>query len=198
MSGPLAGLKIVEWAHVHFGPGAGMFMSDMGADVIHVETREGDMMRYLDSMWGNHFLVGPDKDRNTFTEDLLRNKESITLDLSKPEVRKILLELGADDTENFEAGGGGALDGPPTRARDCPAVGRVARARHGRRGHSKTRSRGLGVVGAGYDGRRLALVPSRRILDAGRGSRVRLRRVSSRCRSWAVDRDSPPRNRQLP
>jgi alpha-methylacyl-CoA racemase len=34
--GPLAGIKVVEWAHVHFGPGAGMFMSDMGADVIHV------------------------------------------------------------------------------------------------------------------------------------------------------------------
>ena len=38
LSGPLSGIRVVEWAHVHFGPGAGMFLSDMGADVIHVET----------------------------------------------------------------------------------------------------------------------------------------------------------------
>jgi crotonobetainyl-CoA:carnitine CoA-transferase CaiB-like acyl-CoA transferase len=95
-AGPLAGIKVVEWAHVHFGPGAGMFLSDMGAEVIHVETRDGDMMRYLDSMWGNTFLVGPNKDRNTFTEDLLRNKRSITVDLSKPEAQEIIYKLVAD------------------------------------------------------------------------------------------------------
>ena len=61
--GPLAGIKVVEWAHVHFGPGAGMFLSDMGADVTHVESRDGDMMRVYASLWGNEFML--DHGRNT-------------------------------------------------------------------------------------------------------------------------------------
>src|SRR3954464_1782582 len=86
--GALAGIKVVEWAHVHLGPGAGMFMSDMGADVIHVESREGDMMRVYRTLWGNDFML--DHDRNTFTEDLLRSKQSITVNLKEEEGREIV------------------------------------------------------------------------------------------------------------
>ena len=57
-----------------------MFLADMGADVIHVESRDGDMMRRYETLWGNRFLL--DNDRNTFTEDLLRNKRSLTVDLN--------------------------------------------------------------------------------------------------------------------
>jgi crotonobetainyl-CoA:carnitine CoA-transferase CaiB-like acyl-CoA transferase len=96
--GPLAGIKVVEWAHVHFGPGAGMFLSDMGADVVHVESRDGDMMRVYESLWGNEFML--DHGRNTFTEDLLRNKKSITVDLKQDEAKEIVLRL-ADDADVF-------------------------------------------------------------------------------------------------
>jgi crotonobetainyl-CoA:carnitine CoA-transferase CaiB-like acyl-CoA transferase len=96
--GPLAGIKVVEWAHVHFGPGAGMFLSDMGADVIHVESRDGDMMRVYASLWGNEFML--DHGRNTFTEDLLRNKKSITVDLKQDEAKEIVRRL-ADDADVF-------------------------------------------------------------------------------------------------
>jgi crotonobetainyl-CoA:carnitine CoA-transferase CaiB-like acyl-CoA transferase len=96
--GPLAGIKVVEWAHVHFGPGAGMFLSDMGADVIHVESREGDMMRVYESLWGNEFML--DHGRNTFTEDLLRNKKSITVDLKQEEGQEIVRRL-CDDADVF-------------------------------------------------------------------------------------------------
>jgi len=96
--GPLAGIKVVEWAHVHFGPGAGMFLSDMGADVIHVESRDGDMMRVYETLWGNEFML--DHERNTFTEDLLRNKKSITVDLKQDEATEIVLRL-ADDADVF-------------------------------------------------------------------------------------------------
>jgi CoA:oxalate CoA-transferase len=89
--GPLSGVRVVEWAHVHLGPGAGMFLADMGADVIHVETREGDMMRHYPTLWGNRFLL--DQGRNTFTEDLLRNKRSLTVDLNSEEGREILYSL---------------------------------------------------------------------------------------------------------
>jgi crotonobetainyl-CoA:carnitine CoA-transferase CaiB-like acyl-CoA transferase len=96
--GPLAGIKVVEWAHVHFGPGAGMFLTDMGADVIHVESREGDAMRHYATLFGANFLL--DHGRNTFTEDLLRNKKSLTVDLAKPEAREIVRRL-ADDADVF-------------------------------------------------------------------------------------------------
>jgi crotonobetainyl-CoA:carnitine CoA-transferase CaiB-like acyl-CoA transferase len=93
--GPLAGIKVVEWAHVHFGPGAGMFMSDMGADVIHVEGREGDGMRHYATLWGNDFFVDGGR-RNTFTEDLLRNKKSLTVDLKSDEGKEIVRRLVED------------------------------------------------------------------------------------------------------
>ncbi|MBV9684073.1 MAG: CoA transferase [Solirubrobacterales bacterium] len=96
--GALKGIKVVEWAHVHFGPGAGMFMSDMGADVVHVETPEGDAMRHYATLWGNKFLL--DHDRNTFTEDLLRNKQSLTLDLSQSEAREVIYRL-VDEADVF-------------------------------------------------------------------------------------------------
>jgi crotonobetainyl-CoA:carnitine CoA-transferase CaiB-like acyl-CoA transferase len=96
--GPLAGIKVIEWAHVHFGPGAGMFLSDMGADVIHVESRDGDMMRVYRTLWGNDFML--DNGRNTFTEDLLRNKKSITVNLKDEEAQDIVRRL-TDDADVF-------------------------------------------------------------------------------------------------
>jgi crotonobetainyl-CoA:carnitine CoA-transferase CaiB-like acyl-CoA transferase len=89
--GPLSGVRVVEWAHVHLGPGAGMFLGDMGAEVIHVESREGDMMRRYATLWGNDFML--DDDRNTFTEDLLRNKRSLTVDLNHDEAKEIVYRL---------------------------------------------------------------------------------------------------------
>jgi len=75
-----------------------MFLSDMGADVIHVETRNGDAMRHYRTLWGAEFLL--DHDRNTFTEDLLRNKQSLTVDLRHEEAREIVRRL-ADDADVF-------------------------------------------------------------------------------------------------
>jgi crotonobetainyl-CoA:carnitine CoA-transferase CaiB-like acyl-CoA transferase len=90
--GPLKGIRIVEWAHAHLGPGAGMFLADMGAEVVHVESRgDGDLMRRFATLWGHNFLL--DHGRNTFTEDLLRNKESLAVDLNKPEGRDIVHRL---------------------------------------------------------------------------------------------------------
>src|SRR3954447_9839637 len=91
--GPLSGIKVVEWAHAHLGPGAGMFLADMGADVVHVEARgAGDMMRRFETLWGHRFMLDGGK-RNTFTEDLLRNKRSLEVDLNKPEGRDVVHRL---------------------------------------------------------------------------------------------------------
>jgi crotonobetainyl-CoA:carnitine CoA-transferase CaiB-like acyl-CoA transferase len=95
----MKGLKVVEWAHAHMGPGAGMFLADMGAEVIHVEERgAGNSMRRFASLWGHNFLL--DQERNTFTEDLLRNKRSISLDLNQPEAKEVLTRL-VDDADVF-------------------------------------------------------------------------------------------------
>ena len=40
-AGPLSGFRVVEWAHVHLGPGEGMFLSDMGADAFAERVKFG-------------------------------------------------------------------------------------------------------------------------------------------------------------
>jgi crotonobetainyl-CoA:carnitine CoA-transferase CaiB-like acyl-CoA transferase len=89
--GPLAGVRVIEWAHAHMGPAGGMFLADMGADVVHVERPEGDMMRRTAGTWGvSHVLP---HDRNAIFEDLSRNKRSVALDLRKPAGGRIMHEL---------------------------------------------------------------------------------------------------------
>ncbi len=90
--GPLAGMRVIEWAHAHMGPAGGTFLGDMGADVIHVETPgAGDMMRHHEGTWGVRQIL-PDG-RNAIFEDLSRNKRSLAVDLKKPEGRRIVHEL---------------------------------------------------------------------------------------------------------
>ena len=43
--GPLAGLKVIEFAHIMAGPACGLMLADMGADVIKLEAPEGDDSR---------------------------------------------------------------------------------------------------------------------------------------------------------
>jgi crotonobetainyl-CoA:carnitine CoA-transferase CaiB-like acyl-CoA transferase len=90
--GPLTGIRVVEWAHAHMGPGAGMYLADMGAEVIHIEEREsGNHMRRFERLWSHNFIL--EHERNTFTEDLLRNKRSIKLNLNEPDARSIVYRL---------------------------------------------------------------------------------------------------------
>lgn len=72
-TGPLAGVKVVEFAQVIAGPLAGTLMADLGADVVHVESPVGgDSARYM----------GPEKDgHHLWWKVLGRNKRSVTLDL---------------------------------------------------------------------------------------------------------------------
>ena len=50
-------------------------------------------MRKFSTLWGIDFTLPGE--RNAFTEDLLRNKKSLTLDLAKQEGRTVLHQLAA-------------------------------------------------------------------------------------------------------
>jgi crotonobetainyl-CoA:carnitine CoA-transferase CaiB-like acyl-CoA transferase len=99
MSGPLAGLKVIEVATLFAGPLAATYLGDLGADVIKVEhPRRPDASR-------GH---GSSKDGiGLWWKTIGRNKRTITLDLSAPLGQDVLRTLLGDADvliENFRPG----------------------------------------------------------------------------------------------
>ena len=88
--GPLDGVKVVEITMFQQGPGAGMRLGDLGADVIKVEAKTGDpgrgFMKIIGAMAGL-------KGRNYYFEHNNRNKRSIVLDLKSKKGLEIFLKL---------------------------------------------------------------------------------------------------------
>ena len=81
----LAGLKVVELAHVIAGPLAGTLLADLGADVVHVEPPgAGDTGR----------VIGPHKDGvYLWWKVSARNKRSVGLDLRQESGRSVARQL---------------------------------------------------------------------------------------------------------
>ncbi len=92
---PLAGVRVIEFAHMVMGPACGLVLGDLGAEVVKVEPVEGDNTRRLTGT-GAGFWV-------TYN----RNKKSLALNLKLPEGLQIVNKLLATADvviENFRPG----------------------------------------------------------------------------------------------
>jgi len=84
--GALSGYRIVDMTAVVAGPYATQILADLGADVIKVESKEGDLMR----------SSGPTKhnrDMAVLYMAINRNKRSIALDLKAESAKAVMRKL---------------------------------------------------------------------------------------------------------
>ncbi|MGH8320216.1 MAG: CaiB/BaiF CoA transferase family protein [Steroidobacteraceae bacterium] len=103
---PYAGLRVLELARVLAGPWIGQTLADLGAQVIKIESPEGDETR----RWGPPFLENADGSAAdaAYFHSCNRGKESLVLDFRKLEDRQRAVQLACEAdvlVENFKVGG---------------------------------------------------------------------------------------------
>jgi crotonobetainyl-CoA:carnitine CoA-transferase CaiB-like acyl-CoA transferase len=106
LTGPLAGIRVVEATTTWAGPMCGCVLADFGADVIKVEPPSGEIARRSPPL-----LPGTDPALSFMHATVNRNKRSLCLDLHDEPAREILRALcDRSDVfvENFRPG---TLDG---------------------------------------------------------------------------------------
>ncbi|MFN2099546.1 CaiB/BaiF CoA transferase family protein [Altererythrobacter sp. MF3-039] len=101
---PLAGLKVLELARVLAGPWAGQILADLGADVIKVESPEGDTTR----TWGPPWIERENGDREAaYYHATNRGKRGVVADFRNERDLARIRELAASADvviENFKTG----------------------------------------------------------------------------------------------
>ncbi|MGX0976913.1 crotonobetainyl-CoA:carnitine CoA-transferase CaiB-like acyl-CoA transferase [Roseovarius sp. MBR-51] len=98
-TGPLAGMKVIELAHIMAGPVCGLMLADMGADVIKVEKPDGDDSR--------RFVPPAIEGESAAYMMMNRNKRGVALNLKEPEAVEALhrlLEEADVVIENYRMG----------------------------------------------------------------------------------------------
>lgn len=94
-SGPLAGIRVLDFTHVLAGPTATQALGFLGAEIIKVETRNSGL-----------------EPREAAYAGLNRGKRGVTLDARTPDGKKLALQLAAQCDvviDNFSAGVMGRL-----------------------------------------------------------------------------------------
>lgn len=98
-AGPLAGYRVLEMGSTVAGPFCGRLLADFGAEVIKIETAEGDPVRTMGKRYHEVSL---------YAASIFRNKAMIGVDLRRPQGQRIAAELAARCdvvVENFRPGG---------------------------------------------------------------------------------------------
>lgn len=96
---PLEGVRVLDLSRVLAGPYCAMMLGDLGADVIKVESPDGDDTR----RWGPPYRGG----ESAYYLCCNRNKRGVVVNLGTPEGREIVRRLAAESdvlVENFRLG----------------------------------------------------------------------------------------------
>ncbi len=107
MHKPLTGLRVLDMSRILAGPWCGQVLADLGAEVIKIERPgKGDDTR----SWGPPFLKdreGRDTAESAYYLCANRGKQSVTLDIAKPEGQALARELAQQSDillENYKVG----------------------------------------------------------------------------------------------
>lgn len=98
MTGPLTGIRVLDFSRVLAGPHATRMLSDLGAEVIKLEPPDGDLTRYASPRING---------LSTYFVQQNAGKRNISVDLANPQGRELALALAAESdvlVENYRAG----------------------------------------------------------------------------------------------
>ena len=97
-NGALYGVKVLELGSTASGPFCGRMFADFGAEVVKVESPDGDPIRGL----GHEY-----KGKSLYAASILRNKQNISIDLRSPQGQTLIKRLVREFDvviENFRPG----------------------------------------------------------------------------------------------
>ena len=101
---PLTGIRILDFSRVLAGPFATMLLADLGAEVLKIESLQGDDTR----QWGPPWYGAGDDRQSAYFLSVNRNKRSLALNLKTTDGQAIARQLAAESQlliENFRPGG---------------------------------------------------------------------------------------------
>ncbi len=102
--GPLRNIRVIDWTMWQFGPVSTMMLADLGAEVIKVESLDGDHGRQFGIVAGVPSAIDGS---SAYFESLNRNKSGIALDLKHPAGVDVMHKLVSKSdifVENFRQG----------------------------------------------------------------------------------------------
>ncbi len=107
----LNGLRVLDLSTLLPGPMCSLFLADLGAEVIKVESPLGDPMRHFDLEYGLRKNKDDHNNKSSaYFFSLNRNKKSISLDLKTKEGKEIFMKLAKNSDVIIEGFRPGKVD----------------------------------------------------------------------------------------